>query len=723
MKRIITLMAITILLATLGGNFTVAESPIVVTSTYWFGENSTLLPVPGMVNAPLYVEIRNGGSTIYNFTAYIYLRSPFSYGYIINNSAVEEKTIISIPQFAQGSTLKIMQLVNISPEAKNGIYQSYLFAYGSTSIGGTVQNLSTTFLVPLEGNVHLFVAGSYLGSNGVYVNPIPGENPLPLTLIIGNSGNSSKQIVTAIPSYGYVQVTFPVKFYSNVKNGTYTESVNFSYLTVEGTINFNFTWSNSYNVSVLGAYIGSTSFQATGGMLNIPLFVEIMNTGTGYISNLHIFYNPTFPFYGSAQSIEIPVVAPLQQLTLNFLISIYNHTSPGIYKQEIIFMAGNYTARENFNIFVTGYSNITVLSSYLSPSPYPPSPGARNVALNIIVANYGNAPETNVSFKYTPTYPFYGSSQLFNVPVLLPYQPVTLNFVVSIYENSSDDLYWQEITDIHDGKLLKFQVGIFGYSNIQVQGYSENPPYVFTNQTFNSITFSIINSGNSLAYNVSVTTISNLQIINKPMLIAVLPPHFIFNYTVYYNTPSKPGIYNISLYVNNNKTVVQINVLKQPYVKVKDSFPSLVPGESKVQVNFFLKNMGPGNITMMHVIFLYPQVIDLHVSSSNPLEGLMLNNVTLEAFNENDSYTIPYIVDVADNALPGQYTAKLVMVIYENISTKPILETYTFTFTISTPLFSTGSNALITLSNLTIFILVAIIIALVFIIIKKRKKS
>ncbi|MEM1724813.1 MAG: hypothetical protein QXW71_03450 [Thermoplasmata archaeon] len=743
MKKIISIFAILLLVFTLWSSISTAESPLIVTNVYWFGSNSTVLPVPGMVNAPLYVEIKNEGQTIYNFTAFIYAKPPFSYGYVINNSQVQEKTVIRLPQFNSNSTITIFQLLNISPEAKNGIYVMDLFAYGSSTFGGTVQNLSTTFYVPLEGNIHLFVAGSYIGVNNNYINPLPNQNPVPFTIIVGNSGNSPvtnisfsftpkypfqgntvKELVTGIPAYGYTQVTFMVNLLPNLKNGVYPEELNYSYLTVNGNISFNFTWSNFYNITVVDAYIVSPGFQAAANMKNIPLIVEVMNIGTSYVSNLSVNYMPQYPFYGNAQTDNISIIGPMQKIPLDFIVSIYNNTTVGTYKQQIKFTIENSTEIQNFQVSLTGYTNISVLSSYLVMQTFVPSPGTHDVSLNIITANEGNTDATNVTFIYQPTYPFYGYLQKLEVPVLPPFTPVTLNFVVNIFNNSTDGIYIQKINYILNGKMQNsiFYVGIYGYSNLQVQGYIKNPPYVFTNQTFNSITFSIINSGNSLAYNVSLSVNSTMEIINTPFTISILPPHLIFNYTVYYNSPSLPGIYYITLKIGETTFSVPITVLKEPYIQVRSSIPVLSPGESKVQVTFYLKNKGPGNIQMMQIHFLYPQVIDLHVSSSNPLEGLMLNNVTLESLNENESYTVPYIIDVADNAVPGQYNAKLVMLIFENISTKPLIETYTFNFNISTPLFSTGSNALISLSNLTIFILVIIIIALVFIMLRGRKK-
>jgi hypothetical protein len=126
----------------------------------------------------------------------------------------------------------------------------------------------------------------------------------------------------------------------------------------------------------------------------------------------------------------------------------------------------------------------------------------------------------------------------------------------------------------------------------------------------------------------------------------------------------------------------------------------------------------------MQVHFVYPEVLDLYVSSDNPLGGLFLNNVTLASVKPGQNFTLPYIIDVADNAIPGKYTGELVIIIMENNTIRPILETFYFTFQISTPFFSTnGTSGVLTLSNITIIILVIIIIALVGMYIRQIRKK
>ncbi|MBD6955504.1 MAG: hypothetical protein ACP5GE_05955 [Thermoplasmata archaeon] len=745
MKGLISIFLSVLILALSFNSVGTSGSQVAVTDVYWFGENSTLLPVPGMVNAPLFVTIKNTGSTIYNFTAFMVLSFPFSYGFIINNGTkVKEKSIISLPEFPSGGTVTISQLVNISSEGGDGIYLENLYAYGSTTSGGVPVNLSTEFLIPLQGNIHLFVANSYIGINGNAINPLPGQNPVPYTIIIGNSGNSPAtnvtlkfnpgypfygrnmtQTITAIPQYGYSQVTFMVNLYPNIKNGSYPEMIQISYYNVSITINYNFTWSYSIDFSVLGAYLVSQGFQAMGGMNSIPLLVDLMETGTSYVSNVSVRYTPSYPFYGNTQFKNITLIAPMQSITLPFYVSINNGTDDGIYYQNITVFWGSVVRVLQFQVYITGYSQFISTGSYFATGSLAPIAGMRDIPLNVIISNSGNAPATNVTFTYIPSYPLYGEKQILHIPIIPPYQPLTLTFIVSIYNGTKDGTYEQSIAYSFSGYSgnIKFSSLIDGYSEINIQGYVKNPPYVFTNQTFNSIRFSIINSGNSLAYNVSIYANSSLQIVNTPFTIPSLPPGIPINYTLYYNTPQTPGDYEITLHAGGGIIRVPVRVLSPPYIKVSDSIPALTPGESKVQITFYIQNEGPGNVQALQVHLVYPQVIDLHVSSSNPLGGLMLNNVTLTSLNENSSFTLVYIVDVADNAIPGHYTGELVFLLFLNNSVKPILETHTFTFSISSPFFSTGSSGLITLSNLTIFILLAVIIALVFLLFRARRKS
>lgn len=751
MKKIAILIAFLVLASTFGISLSSAgNSEIVVTGVNWFGSNSTEEAVPGMNNVPLFITVVNNGPTIYNFTAFIYLKYPFSYGYVINNTKQEEKTVIALPELPSNYKFQIMQLVNISPYANDGIYVENLFAYGKFSQNYPLQNLSTSFYIPLEGNVNLFVSGAYIGENGQVINPVPGENPLPLTLILGNSGNSpvlnvtfhfipsypfygndQKTIITAIPAYGYVPITFMVNLSQNIKNGYYPEKILFEYYNVSGALTFNFTWSNYYSISVIAAYVGygSNIIEATGGMRNVPITIEIMNSGTEYVSDVNLTYAPQKPFYGQVQNVNLPVLAPFRQESIVFFASIENGTDGGIYNQTLLMEINSFNKNLNFTIDLNGYSSIMVDAAYidLNGTGIAAGPGMKNVPLTVIVSNGGNAMAGNITFTYIPSYPFYGNIQSVSLPALPPLEPLSLTFIVSIYGNASDGLISQMLSYSYcgySGKII-FHTGIYGYQNILIQGYFKNPAYVYTNQTFNTITFYVVNAGTSPAYNVTVYAASSMNIVNTPLNIAVLPPHVPLNFTIFYNSPQKPGDYVINFFAGNRSISVPVSVLQSPVISVIPNFPALTPGASKVQITFYLVNHGPGTVQSMQIHFVYPQVIDLYVSSSNPLGGLFLNNVTLANMNPGYIFTLPYIVDVADNAVPGSYSGELVMLIFENNTNRPILETFYFTFQISAPFFSTnGNTGIITLSNLTIIILVIIIIVLVALYIRQvRKKS
>jgi len=293
-------------------------------------------------------------------------------------------------------------------------------------------------------------------------------------------------------------------------------------------------------------------------------------------------------------------------------------------------------------------------------------------------------------------------------------------------QNASTGNYVQYLNLRSDNinERIQFNVSILGKGELKINGYLMDPPYVYENYSFNRITFFITNTGTSPLENLNITVLSNgLKIINKPMILSVLPPYIPFNYTILYNSPSIPGNYYINLMIGNVSYNVNINVLKDPQIIVTKDFPQITPGASKLQLTFYIKNNGPEKIKMMQIHFIYPQILSLHVSSSNPLEGLYLNNVTLVNINVNENYSVPYVVDVADNAQPGVYTGQLIFSIFTDNSTEPIIESYTFTFQVSTPFFSTGNvQSILSLPDITIFILLIIIAILAVMYIRLLRK-
>ncbi|MGC8584531.1 MAG: hypothetical protein ACP5RZ_00760 [Thermoplasmata archaeon] len=744
-RKILTIFAILVILGSyFVGFLSNAGTPVFEIKTEWFNGNSSLLPVPGMTNVPLTINIKNLGPTLYNVTLGLNLSYPFTHGYIIkNNSEIEYNPTINIPEFSENGNISIFMLVNISSNARDGIYEEYVYINGSYSPTFPRDNITESFLLPVEGYINLLPVAMYPQMENGYI--IPNMNPYPVNLILENNGNQPVTNVTltlipsyplygknvtekisAIPEFGYVNIKFLTNLYDDIKNGTYAEKIYYSYYNVRSYFIANLTISGSYSFSASGYFgLPDNMMNPAPGQKNVPFTVNIINTGTMVASWLNITVMPSYPLLGNNVNFSIPEMMPGQKIPLTFLVSISNSVNEGFYYFSVYINMKNLSWKINAEyLFLGNYSIVPLYGTLLTNSSLLPSPGMNNIPIIFYVSNNGNSPIENVTFTYTPSYPFIGVTQKITVPAIPPFEPIKLVFIVNISQNATNGYYAQKIDYTYAGikNALIYSVLIPGYSKIKVSSYYLNPLYVYQNQTYNILRVFIVNEGPSPSFNTTIYSTSEMDILTGGLNLTMMPG-MILNYTVVYDSPNTPGIYPLFIHIDKSIYEINITVYPKPNIKIMDNIPSISPGQSKVQITFEMENEGPGAIELAYVHVILPDIIQLHVSSNNPLGSLFINNLTIFNILPGQYFKIPYLVDVEDSAIPGKYTGELILFAYTNSTLRPLIYSFPFIVNVSTPFFSTnGNNATLNLSTLTIIILVIIIVALVGILIRQRKK-
>ncbi len=294
------------------------SSPVVVTNAYWYSQNSTLQVSPGSGYIPLFVEFTVAGSFSYvnvSVNLSVFPGTPMSYSYIHGpNQQVRSYYNLTYP--TPGESMTIMQLVNISSSATNGVYEIAL----ETSTNASPSAISfEPFYVSILGTPTLTLVNYFTDPPVIYQD----EQFIQLTAVVSNTGiGPAKNFNVGVNSTAF-----------NIMTGSY----NISYFPSGSVENFTFLLS-AHNITgnaPVTFWIGDTSYllplylQSYGAISitsNIPTLTagqskaleefNITNTGskTLYDVNVHL----SSP---SVISVDIPSSNPLAALTAsNFTI-------------------------------------------------------------------------------------------------------------------------------------------------------------------------------------------------------------------------------------------------------------------------------------------------------------------------------------------------------------------------------------------------------------------
>ncbi|MEM0363564.1 MAG: hypothetical protein QXH75_07175, partial [Sulfolobaceae archaeon] len=209
-------------------------SSMAVPSYFQGYSTSAELIAPGEIGVPITFHLVNLGPTNLTDVTIIPINTYPFYVYNYYNST----KLVNIPFWKVGQMINVTFLFNISNTAKQGVYSEAIAIQAVNEYGQTVDS---TILVPVPvlGYVN-FSASSVWGTTS---NPIvvgPGENNVPLTIILQNTGNTlvtnvtlelnsqfpvkflqNNATISAIPAGYYGEATVMASVYPNVTEGLY----------------------------------------------------------------------------------------------------------------------------------------------------------------------------------------------------------------------------------------------------------------------------------------------------------------------------------------------------------------------------------------------------------------------------------------------------------------------------------------------------------------------
>ncbi len=372
-----------------GANAATENNLLKVTGASWYSPGSAGLAVPGTDYVPLFISFvalfNSTGGSVLNVSAN--LTAQFSYSNVTGGQA---KTTLQLAPVTQGSEYTLIQMVNISAAAANGLYTEQL-AYSVFNSTGTVLSGNSAFTLPLLGSVNLVSAGAAFGTSANPIQGTPGMKYIPLSVFVENTGNSAvtnisvqyapsghlygqvqTTYVSAMQAFGFATLTFVVSIDSTTPLGLVQQSLLLSYNSADHPLNFSVPVTGYSNISVINYFTNPPAvFQ---NEKYIQLTVYTANAGNSFAANLTVSASSSHFDILTAPYL-LPAYPAGRQLNFTFLMNALNYTGP---------------ARVTVSIGNSAYS----IPLYLKPE------GTLDISSAVPVFNPGNSNQL-ISFTVT----------------------------------------------------------------------------------------------------------------------------------------------------------------------------------------------------------------------------------------------------------------------------------------------------------------------------------
>ncbi|QIW24815.1 hypothetical protein EWF20_12220 [Sulfolobus sp. S-194] len=599
---------------------------------------------PGMGPVPITFTLINLGSPIYNVNVTPLSIYPFSLYQYYNNTEN-----ITIPEIQTGSQVNVTFLYKISTSASDGIYKIYLKVTGELP-NGVVVSKNVSAIIPILGYVSI-TAQSIWGSLTSPLVVSGGENNLPLTVVLINSGNVIASNVSVI-----IKSHYPVKFEEN--------KINVGYLPV-------------------------------------------------------------------GQPVEIATYA-----------SIYPNATQGVYQVPIVisyFNGVNLTA--NMTVDINGYVNFSIATIWGSiNSPITVSSGQSQVPLTFVIRNLGDVNALNVTLDLDSEYPLYFTQKNVYVGIIPAGEYNYASVTVDVYPNATPGVYYIPVTIQYFNTKTVIYTPVVIYSpNITINAFTI-PPQVFPGYYDVEIKAVLVNYGEAIANNVSVSISSPFPLISSnEFTVGALPQGVPANLTFLINIPNetKAGYYYINFTVkyDGGKYIKSFKIEVYPKANLEVVgvyYPTLSSGASQVPITITIKNVGNATAKNVKAILGSNDVIYPYVSSSNPLMALTASEAYLGDIKPGEEVNVTYVVDVSGGVQAGNYTMAITLLWNQTGALFPFVQNDKFTLQVSPSAFSNlisqgiiveVNNTKYTISWLVIIVVIVIIILIIVgIALRSRRK-
>ncbi|AKV73709.1 MULTISPECIES: COG1361 S-layer family protein [Metallosphaera] len=632
---------------------------------------------PGMTDVPINFTLINANNfALYDVNISAFSVYPFTLINYYNNT---QNT--SILQWNPGQVINVIYYYNINTSASNGVYNISLKVAGPISIFHKFHE-TVNASVAILGYTRASVQAVW-GSPSSPQLVAPGDNNVPITLIIDNQGNvemsnASLLLTSTYPikfmqnylNIGYlppgqpIEVTTYASVYPNATTGVYQVPAQiqyFSHSRITTTISIPITGYANFSATTIW---GSTSnpLVAGAGSARLPLTIILNNLGDVNVDNVSItFPQNEFPLHFLQTSGYLGIIPAGLYSETTLTVSVYSNASPGVYyvKGTINYFDEKQTIY--VPVAILGYTRASVQAVWGSPSsPQLVAPGDNNVPITLIIDNQGNVEMSNASLLLTSTYPIKFMQNYLNIGYLPPGQPIEVTTYASVYPNATTGVYQvpAQIQYFSGKEVIStfITVPIVGYETFSVSsvwGSTSSPLTAAPGQTNLPLTFIVRNLGDVNALNVSLYVSSSefpIQFTQNSLMIGIVPAGQINEGTITVNVypNATPGTYYIPVIMHYSQVNVTEYVPVTVYPpKIALSLftvpPQVFPGFYDVRVEGVITNYGTAAAQNSYVLL------------QSPFPVISQNNLTIGAIPPGVPINVSFLINVPDSVSPGQY--------------------------------------------------------------------
>jgi len=718
-------------------------------AAYFQGYSTAIEPIaPGEIEVPITFHITNLGPTnltdVTIFPTNIY---PF-YVYNYYNST----RYIHIPLWTIGETINVTFLFNISDTAKNGVYSEGIAIEAINQYG---ESVDTTVLVevPILGYVN-FSASSIWGTTSSPMVVGPGENNVPLTIILQNLGNTlvsnvtlelqsqfpvkflqSNASISAIPAGYYGETTVMASVYPNATEGLY-------YIKLKAIYYHNATQyvivpidiGSSNQVSLVDAWgTPSDPEVAAPGATLLPLTIYVKNLGENLLSNVSLILQSHYPIQFLQENASVGFVPAGGYNYVTVIANVYPNATPGVYYIPVTLLAYNgFKETVMMTVEILGYITLQPQTLWGSiNSPITVAPGETQVPLTILLRNTGDVNVLNVTLSFKQTeYPLIFHQTTAQIGIIPAGEENYATLTVSVYPNATPGVYYIPATLYYFNHKYTITIPITIYSpNISINVITI-PPQIFPSYYDVRLMAILTNYGSGIAENANISISSPFEVISSPIIhIGAIPVGEPINVTFLINVPNetlpKTYIINFTVTYDGGKITYgyPLNIYpKANLIVVSVYYPTLNAGDTKVPITITLKNTGNATAKNVLVRLGTSDVIYPHVSSSNPLQALTASEVFAGDIPPGGEINITFVVDVSGGASPGTYPLAIALVWNQTGALFPFEQSDTFYVTISPPFYAQLFKSPEGFAVIIAVIIIIIIAIVIFLRVRHKRK-
>ncbi len=469
---------------------------------------------PGMTDVPINFTLINANNfALYDVNISAFSVYPFTLINYYNNT---QNT--SILQWNPGQVINVIYYYNINTSASNGVYNISLKVAGPISIFHKFHE-TVNASVAILGYTRASVQAVW-GSPSSPQLVAPGDNNVPITLVIDNQGNvemsnASLLLTSTYPikfmqnylNIGYlppgqpIEVTTYASVYPNATTGVYQVPAQIQYFSGKEVISTFITVPIvGYETFSVSSVWGSTSSPLTAapGQTNLPLTFIVRNLGDVNALNVSLYVSSSeFPIQFTQNSLMIGIVPAGQINEGTITVNVYPNATPGTYYIPVIV---HYS-----QVNVTEYVPVTVYPPKIALSLFtvPPQvfPGFYDVRVEGVITNYGTATAQNSYVLLQSPFPVVSQDNL-TIGAIPPGVPINVSFLINVPDSVSPGQYHLNFTVFYDGGSYTKSYSLTVYPKANLTIVKVIYPSLQAGDTKVPITLIIKNAGNATAKNV-----------------------------------------------------------------------------------------------------------------------------------------------------------------------------------------------------------------------------